>query len=490
MRLLIAALVVVVALGLLLTLVYATDAALSIVERLERLPIWLGVLSAAIVSAIVISTGWLLWRLLRPSRRIARPLPRNIERSAIEQRLATLGEAVASPLAPELRELDRRRESGLLHIALFGAVSAGKSQLVRALLPGSDVAVDVRAGTTSTVRLLQGQLDADTTLVLADVPGTDEWQGGGRALLAREEALRAHLVVYVCDGDLNASQYAEWQWLRSFDKPLLLVLNKIDRYSADELDLLSSTLHKRCGIEPVRISAGGNESVLLQLDDGRVQPGERERAPRIEALRKLLLRHARRGPAALEAARERAVLLALDLKLGVAEQQQREVQAARLVRDYAGKAAIGALAAVAPGSDLVIQGVLASRLLTELSQLYGVSLRSIDLDDFITLAGGRLRGSSALILAITGNALKAFPGLGTVSGGLVHAAAYAMIFDSLGRAVAESLARGQGFDRQDVLQRLEQTLDDRDSLLERAPDLLKLVLDRRSRASKNEDAQS
>jgi hypothetical protein len=43
------------------------------------------------------------------------------------------------------------------------------------------------------------------------------------------------------------------------------------------------------------------------------------------------------------------------------------------------------------------------------------------------------------MLAVLGNALKAFPGIGTLAGGLVHAAAYGMIFESLGRALAESM---------------------------------------------------
>ena len=49
-----------------------------------------------------------------------------------------------------------------------------------------------------------------------------------------------------------------------------------------------------------------------------------------------------------------------------------------------------------------------------------------------------------LTLAIAGNALKAFPGVGTISGGVVHAVAYGMIFDSLGRAAAQTMAsRGE-----------------------------------------------
>ena len=48
------------------------------------------------------------------------------------------------------------------------------------------------------------------------------------------------------------------------------------------------------------------------------------------------------------------------------------------------------------------------------------------------------------MLAVAGNGLKAFPGLGTVAGGMLHAVAYGLIFDSLGKAVAHTLeTRGE-----------------------------------------------
>ena len=99
---------------------------------------------------------------------------------------------------------------------------------------------------------------------------------------------------------------------------------------------------------------------------------------------------------------------------------------------------------VAPGSDLIIQGLLATKLIRELSQLYDVPVKEIEIESFIQLAGGKVKNMTALTLAITGNALKAFPGLGTISGGVVHAVAYGMIFDSLGRAAAATMAsRGE-----------------------------------------------
>lgn len=477
-RLLLAAIVVASALGLILSAIYATDAALSIVERLQRLPLWLGVITSAFVSALVLATGWLLWRLLHPRRRAAAPVSKRIDRASIEARIADPElQTRAGSLKSELVELDQRAALDQVFVALFGDVSAGKSSLIKALVPGADVRTDVLAGTTRSVRQYQGTLDNGSQLMLADVPGTAEWHGEGRAVAAREEALRAHVVAYVCDGDLSRSQAQELAWLGEFGKPILLLLNKADRYRPEELAALSERLRQRTGTTPLPVSAGGMEKVEVRTADGDVQLQERQRPPQIQPLLRALSDIARRGPAAYEEARQMAVLGALDIKLDAMESEQRRARAAALVREYARKAALGAMAAVAPGSDLVIQGVLASRLLSELTQLYQVPMRSIDLDGFIELAGGRLRGTSALILAIAGNALKAFPGLGTLGGGLVHAVAYAMIFDSLGKAVAETLARGEGFDREQALAQFNASLADRGRLLQLAPDMLKLALE-------------
>jgi hypothetical protein len=44
-------------------------------------------------------------------------------------------------------------------------------------------------------------------------------------------------------------------------------------------------------------------------------------------------------------------------------------------------------------------------------------------------------------MAVAGNGLKAFPGLGTVVGGLAHAVAYGLIFDAMGRSLVLTLSR-------------------------------------------------
>ncbi|KOR30822.1 hypothetical protein TI05_13370 [Achromatium sp. WMS3] len=115
-----------------------------------------------------------------------------------------------------------------------------------------------------------------------------------------------------------------------------------------------------------------------------------------------------------------------------------------LVEDYTRKAMLGAMAAVAPGADLIIQGYLGISLIRALSELYQVSVRDADRSRLLSLVQQQIGKSQTLILAVAGNALKAFPGIGTLAGGVLHAVAYGLIFRSLGKAVARSFeTRGE-----------------------------------------------
>jgi hypothetical protein len=174
-----------------------------------------------------------------------------------------------------------------------------------------------------------------------------------------------------------------------------------------------------------------------------------------------------------------AVLLLASEKLERALDRHREEKADQLVSAYARRAVIGALAAVAPGTDLIIQGVLATQLLKELSKLYDVPVKEMEIDSFLQLAGGKVRNMTAVTLAIAGNALKAFPGVGTLAGGLVHAVAYGMIFDSLGRAACATLASRGALRPVPAAEAFEDLLNER--LEEGAVRFAKLALDQKGR---------
>lgn len=459
-RLLLAAIAIAALLWLLFA---AAERALALAQRFLTLPTWLQWTLGGILLAFAMAGLSVLWWLLRP-RRKRRLLPAP-DRGSLEQRLGQLQErgANTTPLSTELAELDRRRASARVYVALFGEISTGKSSLIRALAPQALAASDVRGGTTCQVTHHDGQLPDSRMLVLADVPGSRESDGVVHETLAREEALRAHAVIYLCAGDLTRTQMDELRWLADFGKPLLLVLNKVDQWRDDEREQLLSRLRQQThdiAADVVAISAGGSERFQRQLADGRTEQVERQRPPAIEPLLKALARLTAPGAEGLEPLREHAVLAGVHERTSTLEAQTRAIEAERIVRKYARRAIIGALAAVAPGSDLVIQGVLATALTRELATLYEVNVSDVQIDDFVQQARLTLRTGSSIVLAIAGNALKAFPGLGTLGGGVLHAFAYALIFDSIGRALAASLAERHVLDQHDAGDRLKQLLSD------------------------------
>jgi uncharacterized protein (DUF697 family) len=119
---------------------------------------------------------------------------------------------------------------------------------------------------------------------------------------------------------------------------------------------------------------------------------------------------------------------------------------------------LGALAAVTPGSDLLIQGYLGVSLVKALSDLYEVPVRKADRERLLTLVQERAGKALPIALAVAGNALKAFPGVGTVAGGLMHAVAYGLIFKTLGHALARSFESRAALHPLQVAQTFKETL--------------------------------
>lgn len=443
-------------------LLAALDRALALAQRFMGLPAgmrWL--LGLALLLLVLAGVAFGVWWLRPRKPRAAVTAP---DRASLEARIEKLREAETDveELRNELGELDRRRASARMYLAVFGEISTGKSTLIAALVPGAAPARDARGGTTREVATYDTTVDGRDWTV-ADVPGSSEADGEARERMAREEALRAHAVVYVCAGDLTRTQGEELRWLGDFGKPLVLAVNKADQWHADELDRILDHVREQAGGIPdavVAISAGGEERFTRQLADGSTEDVTRRRAANVRPLRDALDRLLAPGAAALEAQRENAVLAGLHERTGERERAYRDEEAQRIVRRYARRAIVGAMAAVAPGSDLVIQGALATGMVRALASLHDVRVTDVEIDSLLRQVRMTLRTGTSVVLAIAGNALKAFPGLGTLGGGVLHAFAYALIFDSFGRALAATLAERHALDQDDASARMRELLGD------------------------------
>jgi len=265
----------------------------------------------------------------------------------------------------------------------------------------------------------------------------------------------------VCASDLTRAQDAELDWLAGFGKPLVLALNKSDLFDAAQRTALLRTFEDRYAGRAraiVPISAGGSERYERTLPDGRRERVERERVPEIAPLVDALSALTRAGAAALEPAREAAVLAEVGRRGDALAAAAAQRESSETIAKYTRRAIVGAMAAVAPGSDILIQGALGTGLVRELARIHGVAIRDLDVEALLSRIGLTVRNTTAIVLAIAGNALKAFPGLGTLGGGVLHAIAYGLVFDSLGNALAATLAERSRLDAADVETRLQALL--------------------------------
>jgi hypothetical protein len=467
---------------LLLVLLYATNLAFEVWARLREAPIWFIGVYAAGLALLTGAGGALVWRVLGPRRRTRQaeppppaPPPSEAEVLASLERASAAGAEVAA-VHQELAELATRRAAGVVHVALLGPISTGKSSLVQALLPDAVAAVSPIGGTTRTVTRYTWTSPAGDQLVLTDLPGLHEADGRLDAV-AQEEAQRAHLVVFLIEGDLTRDQQAALKEVLVLGKPVVVALSKSDLLAREDLETLRARLQERTAgaarVEVVAVSAGATRELVRVYPDGRQEVVTRTLPPRVEDLVAGIQRRVDGDRAVLEELRDAAVFVLAARRLDQAVAAHRRRRAEQVVASSTRKAVVGALAAVSPGSDLVIQSFLGVQLLRNLAEVYEVSLGQLDLDHFLGHASRRVGKTVPVLLAVAGNALKAFPGLGTVTGGLVHAIAYGLLFDSLGRAVAETLDTRGALPEQLALRTFEEKL--REDLETRARRLAKLA---------------
>jgi GTP-binding protein EngB required for normal cell division len=387
----------------------------------------------------------------------------------------------------ELEELARRRQLEVIHLALFGEISSGKSSLINALLPGASIATDVIGGTTTTIQHYHWQRKSGDAVVLVDVPGLNQVDREyDRAVM--DEAQRAHVVIFVCDGDLTRDEYLALQPLLALKKPLIVAFNKLDRYTDADRQLIRQQLADRFAADPQVTIAGiatrPTRRVIRVGPDGTEQEEEQSLPPQIDELRAAVQSALDSNMALLEHLRDTSVFALTARKLEQSKAEHRVTASADLVKTYTRRAVAGGLAAITPGTDILIQGYLGTRMVKSLCELYEVQVREIELQKLLTLTQQQARTALPLLLAVAGNAAKAFPGVGTLAGGLMHAVAYGLIFNALGHAVTRTLeTRGE-------LRPAPASLMFRDNLVtdveSQARKLLRLALDIRNEPRHND----
>ena len=174
-------------------------------------------------------------------------------------------------------------EQGHIHIAVFGRVSVGKSSLLNALLDKKCFGVSLFHGETKKTGMSQWDEYADGNIYLIDTPGINEIDGEERERMAHEVANRVDLLLFVVDSDLTDVELQALKTVSKMQRPILLVVNKADQYSDQEILELRTILRERTKgiIAPENIvfaAAQPTKQTVIYVDEnGNEQESVRQR---------------------------------------------------------------------------------------------------------------------------------------------------------------------------------------------------------------------
>ncbi len=201
---------------------------------------------------------------------------------------------VRATLAEDYQQLQlllEKIEHGHIHIAVFGRVSVGKSALLNALLGEMRFSTSPLHGETTRAAHARWQEYDAGGVFLIDTPGINEVAGEEREKLAHDVASRSDLVLFVVDGDITDTELRALREVRGAAQRLVLVLNKMDRYTQADRELLLKTLRARTAglIQPqdiVTAAAQPAERIVILVDaEGHETETRRRPQPDVNALR-------------------------------------------------------------------------------------------------------------------------------------------------------------------------------------------------------------
>jgi small GTP-binding protein len=360
-------------------------------------------------------------------------------------------------LIDELKQIEREASASTvsLQIVAFGTGSAGKTSLINALVGRNVGITSAVMGTTprseSVTHVFEG---TEGVVQLVDTPGLAEAgaEGPTREREARALAARADLLLFVIDHDLLRGEYEALVSLARLGKRSLVVLNKQDRFPADDLAAILARLRQRLAgvIEPEDIipaaAAPVPVPVRLVRPDGSTETSWETPPPEIEAVRRRIVE--------LLGSEAEALLTANRLVRGkLVEQAAREElereraqKGEAVVERYQWIAAGTVFANPIPAFDLLAGGAVQLELIAELARAMEIEFSPAEARG---LAGqmaqallrlGLIEAATSLIAGLFKRSLVGF-----AAAGAVQAVTIAYLTRISGAAYVEYFAQGRSW---------------------------------------------
>jgi GTPase len=296
------------------------------------------------------------------------------ERRALEGDVAALG------------DMSEKLERGRVDIAVFGEISTGKSSLVNALVGRRVAEVNAPGGTTRRAARFDWDLGYrvpgfdESSVVILDTPGINEVAGAERERMAHEVARRADLVLFVTDSDLNDLEFEYLSLLHAARKPVVLVFNKADQYTAADRRRLHEVLHERTrglirpeDIVETRANPLEREYVIERPDGSHVSEW-RTPPPDVARLKERMLAILDDEGKALIAINSALFAHDTDARLVEARLRLRDANAERLILRYAVIKGVAVAANPIPVADIAGGLAVDITMVMNLAAAYGLKV--------------------------------------------------------------------------------------------------------------------
>ncbi len=281
-----------------------------------------------------------------------------------------------------VQQLIEKLEKQQIHIVAYGKVSTGKSSLLNALMGSHHFAISPLHGETKNNQPLDWQSMQQQSIVLIDTPGTDEFDGEVREKMAKQAAQQADIVLFVLAGDLSESELNQLNLIASPEKAVLLVLNKSDLYSPDEIQRIQQSLNEKTQHLNVRLVTAASDPrpqvILIQQPDGSEHQETKNVDPDVINLKNEIWHILEQEGKTLSALN--ASLFATDINRQVAENivQLRQNAATKIIKTYCLAKGIGVACNPIPVADLLFAAGIDVAMIRQLSRLYGLNLSKSD----------------------------------------------------------------------------------------------------------------
>ncbi len=362
-------------------------------------------------------------------------------------------ESIKAELNRELGEMKTGRDKRDFRVVIFGTGSAGKTSLINALL-GRDVGkTEAILGTTKRAESHTYSLEGvDGYVFLTDTPGLSEIGTGGaaREQEARGLAARADLLIFVLDHDLIRTEFEPLSALVRQGKRSIVLLNKTDRFSDEDRNAILAKLKERLrGLVPAEDIVPGAADprpipVRVRRDDGSTETTLEDQPPDLAALRDRIAWILKRDGDSLRAGNLllRAQLLGRKAQDQIAVERDRRAEA--VIEKYQWMTAATVFTTPFPALELLASGAVQFQMISELADVYGVTLATSNVRLYGTemiqtlLKLGLVEASTSLIAGIFKSTL-----VGYAAGGAVQAVSMAYLTHISGETFAEYFRRGQ-----------------------------------------------